>query len=377
MRLQSKKYTGIKILSRTFFPVLLLILSILVSSCGLLPFSSDGEGDDMADIEQSIQATIMADQATQAYLDAVKQQTAISIQATETALSAGVVETEPPQPEVEPETTEEVPSEDAQEEPAETQPPDDSTESQTAAQFSEEDFEAWMEDADILLYEDAVNAPFVARYVKDALDNMGLEYKDDGSAIGWLKSDLLGSQWDLVIVALEDPGKPPMGEYFEYLQKAINDGSAVILEIWFLDIVGRGEVASLLADCGVEFESDFGVSAQAASITDLINWPLPGKSDHPIFNEPNSGFRWTNIATLGPFLDLGDYIKLSGKKEDAELLLGQIATEKNTHGTLAVCMDGKFIIQTFHTHNLAYEEAVPLWENYIYNALKAKYLEEQ
>ena len=375
MRLQPQKHTGNKKVSRAFIPVLALILSILISACGLLPFSPGGEGDDMAAIEQSIQATIMADQATQAYLDAVKQQTAISIQATQTAVSAGAVETEPPLPEAEPETTEEVEGEDTQEEPAETQPPDDSAESQAAAQFSEEDFEAWMEDAKILLYEDAVNAPWLARYVKDALDNMDLEYKDDGSAVGWLKSDLLGSDWDLVILALEDPGIPPMGEYFDYLQQAMNKGAAVVMEIWFLDIVGRGEVASLLSDCGVEFESDYGFST--GSVNDLINWPLPDKSDHPILNEPNSGFRWTNIATWGPFFDLGDFIKLSGKKDDAELLLGAIATEKNSHGTLAVCKDGKFIIQTFHTHNLAYEEAVPLWENYIYNALKAKYLEEQ
>jgi len=375
MRLQSQnKINKIRVL-RAALPALLLALSFLISSCGLLPFSSQGEEQDMAAIEQSIQATIMADQATQAYLDAVKQQTAISLQATQAALGAGVVETEPPQAAEAVEASEEVTAEEVQEEPAETEAPEEATESQTAAQFSEEDFEAWLEDAKILLYEDAVNAPWLARYVKDALDNMDLEYKDDGSAVGWLKSDLLGSEWDLVILALEDPGIPPMGEYFGYLQEAINKGTAVVMEIWFLDIVGRGEVARVLSDCGVEFESDYGLST--GSVNDLINWPLPGKSGHPILNEPNTGFRWTNIATWGPFFDLGDFIKLSGKKDDAELLLGAIATEKNTHGTLAVCKNGKFIIQTFHTHNLAYEEAVPLWENYIHNTLKAKYLEEQ
>ena len=376
MRYQFQNHLNKNRIARAFFPGILLILSILVSSCGLLPSSSQGEAEDMAAIEQSIQATIMADQATQAYLDAVKQQTAISIQATQTAVVAGVVETEPPQADVEVETTEEVTAEDTQEEVVETQPPDDTAaESQTAAQFSEEDFDAWLEDAKILLYEDIVNRPFLARYAKDALDNMDLEYKDDGSAVGWLKSDMLGSQWDLVILALEDWGKPPMGEYFEYLQAAMDKGSSVILEIWFLDIVGRGEVASLLTKCGVEFESDYNLTT--ATGNDLINWPLPGKNNHPIFNEPNKGFRWTNIAAVtGPW-DLGDFIKLNGKKDDAELLLGAIATEKNTHGTLAVCNNGKFIIQTFHTHNLAYDEAVPLWENYIYNALKAKYLEEQ
>lgn len=375
MRLQSENKSNKIRAIRSALPALLLALSFLISSCGMLPFSSQGEEQDMVAIEQSIQATIMADQATQAYLDAVKQQTAISLQATQAALDAVVVETEPPQAAEVVEATEEVAAEDAQEEPAETEAPEEAAESQTAAQFSEEDFEAWLVDAKILLYEDAVNAPFLARYVKDALDNMDLEYKDDGSAVGWLKSDLLGSEWDLVILALEDPGIPPMGEYFGYLQEAINKGTAVVMEIWFLDIVGRGEVARVLSDCGVEFESDYGLST--GSVNDLINWPLPDKAGHPIFNEPNTGFRWTNIAAIRGPDDLGDFIKLSGKKDDAELLLGAIATEKNTHGTLAVCKGGKFIIQTFHTHNLAYEEAVPLWENYIYNTLKAKYLEEQ
>lgn len=64
-------------------------------------------------------------------------------------------------------------------------------------------------------------------------------------------------------------------------------------------------------------------------------------------------------------------------KDVAELLLGAIATEKNTHVTLAVCNNGKFIIQTFHTHNLAYEKAIPLRQNYIYKILKAKYLEQE
>jgi hypothetical protein len=232
-----------------------------------------------------------------------------------------------------------------------------------------------MKEAKILLYEDAASAPSLKRYVKDALDDMDLNYKDDGSAIGWLRTDLEENGWDLVIIALEAPGKPPMGEYFDLIDQVVDKGSAVILEIWFLDSVFRGEVASTLLKCGVEFENNYGTSGW--NVNALINRPLNGKSDHPILNEPNSDFRWTNVATMRGPLDLGDYIKLSGKKDNAELLLGAFPNEDNTRGVLAICHKGKFVIQTFHTHNLAYEESVPLWQNYIYNTLKAKYLETQ
>ncbi len=309
---------------------------------------------------------------------AQRQQTEISLQTIQTVQAAQIKQTQaalqPVQPVQEVELAEDIPVQESQEEPSEVQASQSTTGEESASDFSQEAFEAYMQDAKILLYEDVVGAPWLARYAKDALDDMGLDYKDDGSAKGWLKSDLLSSKWDLVIIALEDSRLPPTGEYFDYINQAIDNGSAVILEIWFLNFVSRGEAAKMLSKCGVEFESDYGWDT--GGVNDLINWPLPGKNDHPVFNEPNTGFRWTNIATItGP--DIGDYIILSGKKDDAELLLGTIATEKNTHGTLALCNDGKFIIQTFRTHNLAYEEAVPLWQNYIYYVLKAKFLEGQ
>jgi len=373
--------------SSTFFLSSFLILAIILTSCDLLP---QDVSLDQAKIEVSVAQTLIAQEATQAFLDA-QEQAEISLQATQTSMAEQFKQTEialqatqtaqtieinaVPQAAQAPEAEEEAPVQEGVEQSEEAITSSEVTAGDSAPEFSQEAFEAYMEDAKILLYEDAVNAPWLARYVKDALDDMGLDYKDDGSAIGWLKSDLLSTNWDLVIIALEDPGKPPMGEYFEFINQTLDNGSAVILEIWFLNFVSRGEIASTLSRCGVEFESDYGLSTGSGN--DLINWPLPGKSGHPIFNEPNKGLRWTNIAAIRGPDDLGDFIKLSGKKDDAELLLGAIATEKNTHGTLAICNNGKFIIQTFHTHNLAYEESVPLWQNYIYNTLKAKFIETQ
>ena len=66
-----------------------------------------------------------------------------------------------------------------------------------------------MKTANILLYEDMTTRLDTIRYVKPVLDKMGLKYKDDGAAGGWLKDDVAkgpgeGKPWDLVIIAAED-----------------------------------------------------------------------------------------------------------------------------------------------------------------------------
>jgi len=355
------------------------ILLISLISCTLTPSSSSSNVSlQQTQMELGIQQTLMAqqaaqnaenqqqEQAQQEELDIQATQTQVAldnlaaqqaIQATETSIAATLTaQQEQPQ------------AEQPQEEPQEEQ-----TTSEEPSQEPIGDLDSMMDSAKILLYEDMVNRPATRRYVKDALDNMGLDYKDDGSAKGWLKSDLLSSTWDLVILALEVRSNVS-GEYFTYVNQALDAGSAVILEIWYMDRISRGELSKTLSRCGVEFEANY--VNKTGTLNDYINWPLPGKSDHPIFNDPNSNIRFTNVAVYW-FGDLGDFMKLSGKKDDAELLMGTIATEKNSHGTLAVCNGGKFIIQTHSSHDFAMEEIVPLWENMITYALKSFFMSSQ
>jgi hypothetical protein len=236
------------------------------------------------------------------------------------------------------------------------------------------DYDTLLKSANILLYEDMILLRTTKRYAKAALDNMGLNYKDDGNAMGWLKSDLLsggpdGKGWDLVILALEVRSNIS-GEYFTYINQALNQGSSVIIEIWYLDQISGGTVSSILSKCGVKVQGNY--VGKTGTVNDLLIWPL--ETGHPILSEPNSGFRFTNVALYWPFWDLGDLMKKTGKKSDTKLLLGTIAQNKNDHGVLTVCMDGRLIIQTFSSHDLAAEEVIPLWENYIYNALKPRLL---
>ncbi len=340
-------------------------LMIAVISCISLPSTSSDSSLQETQMQLSVQQTIAAQNAVQQQQEQVQVQD-LSLQATQTQLALDVLAANQAMQATETAVAQALAAQ--QGEPQETEPLEDTGSDQPAMEPAG-DVDSMMENAKILLFEDMVNIPATKRYVKAALDGMDLDYKDDGSAKGWLKSDLLTQNWDLVIIALELRGAFS-GEYFEYINQALDNGSAVILEIWYMDQISRGTLASTLNRCGVEFEKNY--VNKTWDTNDYLQWPLPDKAGHPIFNEPNKNFKFTNVAIYWTG-DLGDFIKLSGKKEGAELLMGTIATEKNTHGTLAVCDGGKFIIQTFSSHDYAEEEIVPLWQNMITYVLNNKF----
>jgi hypothetical protein len=340
-------------------------LMIAVISCISLPSTTSDTSLQETQMELSIQQTVAAQNAGQQQ-PVQDQQPDLALQATQTQLALDVLAANQAMQATETAVAQALAAQ--QEQPQETESQED-TSSDEPAMEPAGDVERMMKNAKILLFEDMVNIPTTKRYVKAALDEMNLDYKDNGSAKGWLKSDLLTQNWDLVIIALELRGAFS-GEYFEYINQALDNGSAVILEIWYMDQISRGTLASTLNKCGVEFEQNY--VNKTWDTNDYLQWPLPGKAGHPIFNEPNKNFKFTNVAIYWTG-DLGDFIKLSGKKEGAELLMGTIATEKNTHGTLAVCDGGKFIIQTFSSHDYAEEEIIPLWQNMITYVLKNKF----
>lgn len=229
-----------------------------------------------------------------------------------------------------------------------------------------------MKSAHILLYEDMAGKTDTNRYVKDTLDRMGLPYVDVGDAIGRLKSELISQGgkegWDLVIIASES--KPGIsGEFFEYVNQALDQGSAVILEVWYLDQVANGVAQTLLSRCGVEFARNW-VNVPPDQ---RVMFPLQPK--HPILNEPNTGLSFTKVNNYwwdlgnGAEYDIGDGMILSPGSQ-AQLVIGTLTGQDNVHGTVTVCVDGRLILQTFSSHQLSFNNIEPLWENYIYNALK-------
>lgn len=230
------------------------------------------------------------------------------------------------------------------------------------------DFVAWASnDANVLLFEDIAGNPEVFRYVIPALERLGVKNVDDvGDAQGWLKDRMLGGApggkpWDLVIIASEDRSGV-QGEFFDYLESIIGQGSAVILEAWYLDEVSEGAVKPILMRCGVGAYNWFGGSRDPSALKLYALQPNSTLLNNPLV------VRDFRIADFWPYEDQGDLMYLTGTG-DAQFVIGTIANVQNDGGVLATCLGGQLTLQTYSSHNYLDDTAVPLWANYINNAL--------
>lgn len=352
--------------SKLLNSIFVLMLLLVLASCNFSTPDEDEEVDDgginkETEIALGVQQTLLAQESSNANATIAAQQATIqaqSILATSQALQPPVqptvpvvLETQPPVVIAQPLPTEQ----------AIQNPPSDG-------------FEQWMKSAQILLFEDVVADPMKSRYVKDTLNSMDLRYKDDGNAVGWLKNDLLagspaGKPWDLVILAVEERGNVS-GEYFEYLQDVLHKGTSVILEAWHLDAISEGKVSPILTDCGVQVYPYF---PKTMSLVDVIMYPYPAASEHPIMSDPNSGISFTKSLNTWLYTgDLGSLMAYTGSG-DAVFLLGTKPQDDVKDAGLAVCMGGQLTLQTFSSHSFTYRHISPLWENYIVNALRVRY----
>jgi hypothetical protein len=135
--------------------------------------------------------------------------------------------------------------------------------------------------------------------------------------------------------------------------------------VWNLDDIGGDRASTLLTTCGVKFQKDWFNPPDGSR---SIWWLVP---EHPVFHVPNDGVTLAHY-NLEWYGDAGDFIKKIPGSE-ATILAGNLAWEKDNHGTIAICKDGRFIIQTHSTHDYHKEDIMRLWQNYIYNGLKAHF----
>jgi hypothetical protein len=349
---------------RSFFACFTLFLILIISpACNFVaPDETKAPDLNQTQVALSVQQTLTAKESSGANATIAAQQATIQAQA---ALATAQSGQPPPQPPQQP--TQEVAVQPTPEQPQ--QPPPPPPQQPTASNIDEQ-----MKNAEILLYEDMVSEPSEYRYVKRTLDAMDLRYKDDGNAQGWLKSDLLGNSpsgkpWDLVIIANEARSEVT-GEYYDYIDDVLDKGTPVILESWILDSVSQGKVSPILAKCGVQVYPYF---PESLSVNDVLLWPIPSTSQHPIMNDPNGGMTFTRARdTWLSSMDLGSLMALTGGG-DAIFLLGHDAQSESQDGALAVCMKGHLILQTFSSHSFEWDTMYPLWENYITNALRVRF----
>jgi hypothetical protein len=356
---------------------LVLLLLIAIASCNFTSSSNDDESLKQTQTALSVQQTVNAQAEQEGGVNATiqAQQATIEAQAAQSTAAAAAQQQQPPAPDLAGTQQALAAQQTAAAQQAEQQPPQPPTGAAPSGppQPPTGDFDEMMKNAQILLFEDMVNDPSEYRYVQRTLDAMNLRYKDDGSAKGWLKTDMLGGSpgggpWDLVILAAEWR-ESISGEFFDYLNNVLDQGTSVIIEAWYLDDISEGRVAPILADCGVQVYEYY---PKTGTLNDIVVWPLASAASHPVMTTPNGGLSFTKARDkwLWSF-DLGDHTALTGRG-DAVLLIGSDATSDYKDGVLTVCKGGQLTLMTFSSHSFPYQTMYPLWENMIYNALKIR-----
>ena len=223
------------------------------------------------------------------------------------------------------------------------------------------DLTARMKSAKILVYEN-MDERNIGMWISDALDNLGLTYTNTGSYSGHFMEFLnSGTIYDLIIVGAEDKDIIS-GEFWDVINTRLNrDNAALIAEIWYLDREANGPINKIMSKCGISYQKDY-------QLAESTYWWVP---THPIFNEPNTVLPLIHYSRFWAN-QTGDKIRLNGSG-DAVLLAGVQVQPQNQEGVMAVCMQGRVVFQTFSTHDYKEGDMVPLWENYIYNTLKAHF----
>jgi hypothetical protein len=219
----------------------------------------------------------------------------------------------------------------------------------------------------ILLFEDMSASRYV-RLIKQALDEAGYFYVDVGSAQGWFKTQLLSDvDWDLVIAGAE-ADRQFGGEFYGLLRDRIQAGSSAVVETWDLDLAPDGQAAALLDVCGVQVQADWYLPE-----TPVFFWTQP---DNPLFNTPhridslrNARSIWA--ATSG---DLGDLLEVRPNAPvSGTAILASLNPRWNDHGLITSCLGGRVILQTFRSHEYQADDMTALWQNYVYNTLRARF----
>jgi hypothetical protein len=214
-----------------------------------------------------------------------------------------------------------------------------------------QDLKIRLKNAKILVYEDT---PTIGLWISDALNGMGLKYTHVGDALGHFMENLNSPvQWDLIIVGAESKTKV-QGEFWDVIDEKINrDNTALVAEIWYIDLLGSGRLKPVMSNCGIEFQRDW-------PLAESIYWL---DSTHPLFSGPNDAMPLINYSRYWQW-QAGDLIRLS-PGSNATLLAGTFQKRKSDYGVMATCHDGRVVFQTFSNHDYHQDQIIRLWQNYI------------
>ncbi|MBE0680819.1 MAG: hypothetical protein IH589_02805 [Anaerolineales bacterium] len=233
------------------------------------------------------------------------------------------------------------------------------------------DIRARIKASNILIYEDIVGYPVLMPMVDSTISSMGFSggrIVNAADGLGTFKGHAnSATPWDLMIVATE-VRSGFSGEMFEMMYDHIDDGGAVVIEIWNLDDIASGKISPILSRCGVKLFRDWIREYNYDPFDYSIYWL---DKSHPLLTTPNI-VQAPSYPYPVWFTDAGDLLEL-GSGGDAVLVGGLHANRKSDYGVLAVCMGGRMVIQTFSSHDYEWEDVQPLWVNYITYTLTKHY----
>jgi len=349
--------------------LLVSIISILVILSCSLPGVSSGPAVqaspktgsvEQTGIAMNIQSTVLAGQ--KATIEAVQ-----SAQPTVTLTS---LPTYTPYP-----TYTSAPSETPRPEPTQAAPTQSIPTEAPVLPAATQDVSAQIRKANVLVFEDIQGYPDLDTRVHQAVTMMGFSggrVVEVGDAVGNFMEQLnSAARWDLIVVAAE-ARSGVRGEFWDVIMEQVNRGVGLVVEIWYLDDIANGRISPLLSKCGVKFQKDWGRPVNYNQLDYSLYWL---DQFHEVFSEPN---------VVGPLYtpntywekDAGDLIML-GSGGDAVLLAGRYANRKSDNGVLAVCLEGRMIIQTYSTHDYRRDHTVPLWQNFMTYTLKNHFLNQK
>ncbi len=230
-----------------------------------------------------------------------------------------------------------------------------------------------IKNAKVLILEDIACDETLIPRINDAVELVGMNpalVHNYNCATGDFVEKLKeGEDWDLIIVATEQRTEARL-DIWEPLYEYAMNGTAIIIEAWYLEEIQGGSIAPLLEECGVRVHADWHRKIEDEAYTYVIY--DVAANNHEIFNRPARvtvpmipRFYWTD--------DVGDLIEILPDAYGAAIIGGLHKSHSTYYGLITECLDKRMILQTFSTHNYKKFDTISLWENYIFNTLLAHF----
>jgi hypothetical protein len=238
------------------------------------------------------------------------------------------------------------------------------------SELSPQEIQQKIASAKMLIYEDMIGDTSTIAVVFKAVKAIGGDRTYVGDAMGTFNQQLAsGTDWDLIIVASEWRNAIS-GDFWTAIKRHIDNGVAVIAEVWYLDQISDGRITPLLNECGLEVQANWPRNIGFNQLDYNMFWIEP---NNPVFNTPNKVASF-NYSISDPWMgDAGDLLKLTSGS-DSKILASHVNGHASDYGLITSCMEGRVLFQTFSSHDYPTNEMTALWQNYITYVLTNRFL---